>query len=189
VDALLDRCRTLAASACPSLGDMRAALEGEIDVDGLDALLVEDPTKPYGRRVLVDGPHMEMMIASWTRDVPCAAHDHGGSSGAVRVLRGEAVHTVWRIVEGGLEQVLQERVGPGSILVCGPDMVHSMVDGGAPDKLATLHLYADPIPFMMVYDPAADRTLQVAPTCGAWVPGAEQIVREVPGLLRRAAIA
>ena len=187
--ALLDRCLSVATGASPSLADMRGALEGDIDPAELDALLVEDPAKPYGRRVLLDGPHMEMMIASWTRGVTCAPHDHGGSSGAVRVLRGEAVHTVWHVVDGNMVQVLQERVGPGAILVCGPDMVHSMVDGGADDKLATLHLYTDPIPFMMVYDPTADRTLQVAASCGAWVPGSEQILREVPGLLRRAAIA
>lgn len=188
MQALLDRCRSLAQSR-PSLKAMRSALQGEIDASELDDLLVEDPAHPYGRRVLADGPHMEMMIASWTRGVSCAPHDHGGSSGAVRVLRGEAIHTVWRVSDGEMTLVLQERVGPGDILVCGPDMVHSMVDAGASDKLATLHLYTDPIPFMMVYDPDADRTLQVAGTCGAWVPGTDQIVREVPGLRPRAAIA
>jgi len=132
---------------------------------------------------------MEMMIASWTRGRVCAPHDHGGSVGAVRVLRGAAIHRVWSLVDGRLELAVEERVEAGAVLACGPDMVHSMGDAGASEKLATLHVYRDPIPFMVVYDPTASRTLQVAASCGAWIPGPEQILREVPGLHRRAFVA
>lgn len=187
--ALLERCRGVGQHPSPALADMKAALAGPIDQSDLQSLLVEDPDRPYGRRVLLDGPHMEMMIASWTRGRVCAPHDHGGSVGAVRVLRGEAIHKVWKLVDGRLELALEERVGPGHILACGPDMVHSMGDAGAADKLATLHVYRDPIPYMVVYDQRRSRTLQVSGNCGAWVPGPDQILREVPGLHQRAFVA
>lgn len=187
--ALLERCRGIGERPSPSLADMKAALSTAVDASELDAMLVDDPTRPYGRKVLLDGPHMEMMIASWTRGRVCAPHDHGGSVGAVRILRGEAIHKVWRLVDGGMELALEERVGPGHILACGPDLVHSMGDAGAAEKLATLHLYRDPIPFMVVYDQKRTRTLQVAGTCGAWIPGPDQILREVAGIHQRAFVA
>ena len=51
----------------------RVALSDEV----IDALVRTDPTKPYGRRVLLDTPHVESMVARWTRGVECAPHDHG----------------------------------------------------------------------------------------------------------------
>jgi len=187
--ALLQRCHALGELAEPTLDDLRRALEGPVDEAQVAELLVEDPQHPYGRRVLQDGPRVEMMIASWTRHLMCVPHDHGGSVGAVRVLRGQAVHRMWALRDGRLELAAEERVGPGDVLACGPDLIHSMGDAGASDKLATLHLYTGPIPFMVVYDVHAPRTLQVAANCGAWIPGPEQIVRELPGITRRASIA
>lgn len=187
--ALIERCREVGRRTELCLAELRQALTGPIEPDELQNWLIEDPDRAYGRRVLLDGPSMEMMIASWTRGVFCAPHDHGGSVGAVRVLRGEAVHRMWRPVGGRLELAAEERVGPGHVLACGPDLVHSMGDGGAPDKLATLHLYTGPIPYMVVYDLDQQRTLQVAPDCGAWIPGPDQILRALPGIERRAALA
>ena len=66
-------------------------------------------------------------------------------------------------------------------------MIHSMGDAGADERLATLHLYTGPIPYMVVYDVTGRRTLQVAASCGAWLPEPELIVREMPGIARRAA--
>lgn len=188
MDALLAQCHRLKDNADLGLADLRAAVRGAVDADAIDQLVVDDDSRPYGRKVLHDGPHLEMMVASWTRDVPCAPHDHGGSVGAVRVLRGEAIHRIWKVVDGELVLAREERAGPGAVLGCGPDMIHSMVDGGAEDKLATLHLYTDPIPFMVVYDVEGRRTLRVAASCGAWVPGPELVLDEVPGLHRRVAL-
>lgn len=186
---LLARCLELADRPGLSLTDLRLGVSGAIDAAELDDMLVEDPDRAYGRRVLHDGENLEMMIASWTRGVFCAPHDHGGSVGAVRVLRGEALHRMWRLGEHGLELAAEERVGAGHVLACGPDLIHSMGDAGAADKLATLHLYTGPIPYMVVYDTAAHRTLKVAANCGAWIPGPEHILRALPGIERRAAIA
>ena len=143
--------------------------------------MTADPSRPYGRRVLVGGPHCEVMVATWTRDRACAPHDHGGSRGVVRVLRGAAVHTVWRLVGGELVAVGRERLDEGAILSCGPDLVHSMVDAGDAHALVTLHAYVDPIASMTVYDLDHRRTLVVSGACGAWVPDAELILAEYTG--------
>ena len=159
--------------------------------DTLAALLRPDPDRPYGRRVLFANDAVEGMIATWTRDTPCAPHDHGGSFGGVRVLQGEALHQIYAVEEGALRPVKQERVGPGGLLACAPDLVHSMQDGGAADPLVTLHLYSGPIDYMVVYDVAGQRTVIVDGGCGAWLPWDQpELIRAVrPGLLPPAEVA
>jgi len=184
---MLSRCLKLKGRSDLRLEHLKHALDGPIDGRDVDHNLVEDNVHAYGRHVLHDGQFMEMMIASWTRDVRCAPHDHGGSVGAVRVLRGEGLHRVWAVKDGALVLLLEEVIRPGDIVSCGPDMVHSLGDNGADDRLATLHLYAGPIARQTVYDVTGNRTLLVGG--GAWIPEPELIQVQVPGLVRRAAIA
>jgi cysteine dioxygenase len=179
---LLARCRQVAALPAPSLDALREALATPTDGTGLAELLHPDPERPYGRRVLLDGPHAEMMLATWTRGRPCAPHDHGGSIGAVRVVRGRARHRVHRVHDGALRTLHEETLEAGTVLTCGPTLVHSMADDGAEDGLVTLHLYVGPIPHMTVFDLEAGRTLQVSGDCGAWVPGPEGILAARDGL-------
>lgn len=142
----------------------------DLDVQGLISVAKTDPSKPYGRRVLFQNDDLEVMVASWTRGVSCAPHDHGGSSGAVRVLQGRSRHLVWSLVDGALQVVKEEIVEAGGVMVCGPDMVHSMGDDGAAEPLVTLHVYTKSVDHMVVYDLDASETLVVEGSCGAWVP-------------------
>jgi len=141
-----------------------------LDIQGLLSVAKTDPSKPYGRRVLFQNDDLEVMIASWTRGVPCAPHDHGGSSGAVRVLQGRSRHLVWALVDGVLQVVNEEVVTAGGVMVCGADMVHSMGDDGATEPLVTLHMYTKSVDHMVVYDLDALETLVVDGSCGAWIP-------------------
>lgn len=186
VEPLLARCSALQADGEPGLGALLGALDGaRLTATALSTLTRPDPTRPYGRRVLQSGPHVEAMLATWTPGVPCAPHDHGGSVGGVAVVQGEAVHRVWRVTDGALRPVLAERVGTGGLLSCGPDLVHSMEDGGAEQPLVTLHLYAGPIDHMVVYDLEQGRTLVVEGGCGAWVPDDQpELIRAVHDGLR-----
>jgi cysteine dioxygenase len=156
-----------------------------LDVQGLIGVAKTDTSKPYGRRVLFQNDDLEVMVAAWTRGVPCAPHDHGGSSGAVRVLQGRSRHLIWDVVDGALQVVKEEIVTPGGVMVCGVDMVHSMADDGASEPLVTLHMYSDPVAHMVVYDLAAGRTLKVDGGCGAWVPseGSDQILKSRQGMM------
>jgi len=124
------------------------------------------------------------MLATWTRSVPCAPHDHGGSKGAMRVLRGEAIHFMWKVEAGQLVLAAEERLSTGAVVTFGPDLVHSMADAGKDRNLVTLHFYAGPIDYMVVYDVDATRTLIVEGRCGAWVPRDPLLIRkEFPGIL------
>lgn len=162
----------------------RVLSEAQISRDSVASLARPDPDRPYGRRVLLANDQVEAMLATWTRGVPCAPHDHGGSVGGVRVLQGAALHRVWRVRDGQLQLVMEERVEAGHVLSCGADLVHSMVDAGHEDPLVTLHLYAGPIRYMVVYDLEGAQTLIVDGGCGAWLPwGEPHLIRAVlPGL-------
>jgi predicted metal-dependent enzyme (double-stranded beta helix superfamily) len=138
--------------------------------DELRKISVADTTKPYGRRVLLDTDELEVMVAQWTRDMPCAPHDHGGSLGVVRVLQGRSRHQIWTVDDQGLRSVRKETVAAGETMMCGSDLIHSMEDDGAEDPLITLHMYTRSIDHMIVYDTEQHETLVVDGTCGAWVP-------------------
>ena len=193
--SLLERCHalgdsTVAEAGTIALSEIASVLAmGDLNDSEVASLARRDPSKPYGRRVIIDTDRLEGMVAQWTRGVPCAPHDHGGASGAVRVLRGEAVHTVWRLEEDDLAPIRIHRARRGDVIRCGPHMVQSMVDGGAMEPLVTLHLYADPIDHMVVYDLESADTYTVDGGCGAWIPHEQpELVRSRrPGLVRPSA--
>jgi cysteine dioxygenase len=176
---VLSRCHALAARTGLRTSDLAEAVAAGDPSDAL-AFATPDPSHPYGRRVLIQTPELEGMIATWTRAFPCAPHDHGGSEGVVRVLQGALIHRMWRVEGGRLVLVAEERNVAGDLLYCGAHLVHSMVDAGDPLPLVTLHLYHDPITHMVVYDRAVERTYVVQGKCGAWVPVSE------PELIRSA---
>lgn len=186
---LLARCHELAATPGLRLGHLR---ELAATVTLAPALLTElqqlDPTRPYGRHVVYADETLEVMVATWTRGKPCAPHDHGGSYGAVRVLRGAAQHHVWRVSDGELERIFDETATAGTVLACGPDLVHSMGDAEDDTPLMTLHLYTDSIDHMVVYDTQAGDTCIVDGSCGAWIPEPESgmLRLRTPGILSRA---
>lgn len=181
IDETLSALQTLSAdSPSVELSALTRFLRAENPVfNDLIALAEADPTKPYGRRVLLETDALEMMVACWTPGIPCAPHDHGGSLGAVRVLQGRSRHQIWRCTNNALRVVHEELVGPGGVMSCGSDLIHSMGDDGAPEPLITLHMYTKSIDHMVVYDLEASETLVVEGSCGAWVP------RDSPHMIRR----
>lgn len=190
--ALMAPCAALSARDSLALSDLRRLAESvQLDAAQRAALALPDAAHPYGRRVLLADDLLEVMVATWTRGVPCAPHDHGGSVGAVRVLQGRARHKVWRVVDGALVLQAEHTVEAGGVLACGPDLIHSMGDDGAADPLMTLHLYTDSIDYMVVYEPALAQTHIVDGSCGAWVPRGQPALlrRTVAGIRSRAALA
>ncbi len=143
----------------------------------VDPLCTEDPTHPYGRRVLLQTEHAEVMLATWTPRTPCAPHDHGGSEGAVRVIRGAGIHWIWQVQHNKLCLIHEERVKAGDVLEFKAGIIHSMGDAGERERLVTLHFYTGPIEHMIVYDVDGQKTLMVDGSCGAWLPW------DMPGLI------
>lgn len=190
---LSDGLRTWLASleACPSEASWRDTRSWLADrsADALTwqaellKLAVPDPSHAYGRTVLCNGPRVEVMVASWTPGRGCAPHDHGGSTGVVRILQGGATHLKYQLAGGDLVEEAREAVAAGGQLLVDPGLIHAMVpvDGAT---LVTLHLYADPIPSMAVFDCSSRRSLRVAGRSGAWIPeDTTLILEEVPGLV------
>lgn len=168
---LIERCPGLLGETAPPLAELLRALKDVSPcAEELREALRPDPSRPYGRRVFLGTPAVEGMLATWSPGARCAPHDHGGSSGGVRVLRGVASHRVYRVSQGALVLLAEERVPAGEVLAFGAGLIHSMGDAGGEAPLVTLHLYAGPIPHMIVYDLARGETLKVDGACGAWVP-------------------
>ena len=134
----------------------------------IQELSVVDERKPYGRKVLFNHSRLEVMIATWTRQSPCAPHDHSVSRSAILVLQGRSHHRLLQVREHQLVETLSERKCVGDIIRCAPLQVHAMGDDSAQDRLITLHAYAGGIDNMLVY--AEGQTLIVSGDCGAWVP-------------------
>lgn len=177
---MIERCRQAAEGSPPTIDELVALLrEGDVDEATLRALRLPDPHHPYGRRVLFATDTMEAMLATWNREWPCAPHDHGGSEGAVRVVRGRCLHQLWRTEGGRLVLEHEELRVAGDVIVAEADLVHSMGDAGGEEALITLHAYVGPIEHMVVWDVPGRRTLVVDGGCGAWIP------HDDPPLVRR----
>ena len=149
----------------------------------IEALMSPDSMHPYGRKVLFNHPRLEVMVATWTRGISCAPHDHHESRSAIRILQGRSHHRMFQCREGELVETLSERKEANTILLCPPRQIHAMGDDGADNVLVTLHAYAGSIDNMVVY--SETETLIVSGSCGAWIPEAEdnilgRIVGHVP---------
>ena len=185
---LIDDCRGLSDQSGITIDRIAAVLGGPgLTPDERAALQKVDARRPYGRRVVHAGDTLEIMVATWTRAHPCVPHDHGGSVGGVRVLQGEAIHRIYKVVDDRLTIAHEEVRRAGEVMLCGPDMVHQMVDAGAGEPLMTLHVYAGPIDHMVVYDVPTGSSHVVDGGCGAWIPLDEpELVRcSVPRIVRR----
>jgi len=140
---------------------------------------------PYGRTVLMAEDGLEVMIAGWSRGLPCAPHDHGPGQGAVRVLQGRARHRGFALHDGELRPAFDERLDEGAVLRCPRGFIHQMQDDGAARPLVTLHIYAGRTAPMTVYDLERHQTQWLGPGCGAWPRpvGAASVVECAAGFM------
>ena len=155
-----------------------------IEISDISELVHPDVDHPYGRRVFLNHPRLEVMVATWTRGVPCAPHDHHDSRSAIRVLQGRSHHRMFQCRMGQLQETLSERKEVDEILLCPPYQIHAMGDDNAEKPLVTLHVYTGSIDNMVVY--SETETLIVSGACGAWVPkDARDVVARCDGHVLR----
>ena len=154
----------------------------EIPSEALSSL-AEDPHHPYSRKILINHPNLEMMIARWTPNYSCAPHDHGDSHSAILVLDGCSEHKSYRIIDGELVCLDTEYKTKGELITCPPKQIHSMK--GHPN-LITLHLYTNSIDDMLVYDVDHPKTFLVDGGCGAWLPDSDDgVLAKAEGYVHR----
>jgi len=89
-------------------------------------------------RLLVSSLHLEAWLICWPPGGRLSLHDHGGASGALRVVRGNLYE---EFVPGGATRVRSRLVTAGEAVAFDGDYLHDVANRGS--VLATsVHLYA-----------------------------------------------
>jgi cysteine dioxygenase len=137
----------------PPFGELNAMLEGvEVNAEELRPY-VSFKEGTYARHRVHLGPHAELLVLCWRPGQRTPIHDHAGSYGAVRVLRGVMWETLFEM-EGGEGLVYKSSCEwtPGRVTGADVPDIHQL---GNPDvsgrDLVTLHLYAPPLSSLNVY--------------------------------------
>src|ERR1044071_6613634 len=99
------------------------------------------------------GEHAELLVLCWRPGQRTPIHDHAGSYGAVRVLRGVMWETLFEMEGGsGLAYKSGRDWTPGHVTGADVPDIHQL---GTPDvsgqDLVPLHLYAPPLTSLNVY--------------------------------------
>ena len=151
LSALVERLKRVAAP--PTFGELNALLAGvEVGADELRPY-VSFKEGTYARHRVHLGEHAELLVLCWRPGQRTPIHDHDGSFGSVRVLRGVMWETLFGMDEGrGLAYKSSREWTPGHVTGADVPDIHQL---GNPDvsgqDLVTLHLYAPPLASLNVY--------------------------------------
>ncbi len=137
-----------------SFGELNALMAG---VEVLDEELrpyVSFKEGTYARHRVRLWEHAELLVLCWRPGQRTPIHDHAGSYGAVKVLRGVMWETLFEMggAGRGLEYKSSREWTPGHVTGADVPDIHQL---GNPDvsgrDLVTLHLYAPPLTSLNVY--------------------------------------
>lgn len=94
----------------------------------------------YGRKLVFDGGHFEIMIMSWAPGDFSAIHDHGSTQwGAVQCF-GAAEHYIYRFSKGVLNMAEPAHYSPGMVHAVDHSLIHQMGNAGH-EPFLSLHVY------------------------------------------------
>ncbi|MEM7795372.1 MAG: cysteine dioxygenase family protein [Cyanobacteria bacterium P01_C01_bin.118] len=97
-------------------------------------------TDSYGRKLVYDGGHFEIMVMSWMPGDCSAIHDHGATQwGAVQCF-GAAEHYVYRFAKGVLSNLDDAHYTPGMVRAVNHSLIHQMANTGT-EPFLSLHVY------------------------------------------------
>jgi cysteine dioxygenase len=145
--------RLKAAGGPPSFAELSALMGGvEVEAEELRPY-VSFKEGTYARHRVHLGEHAELLVLCWRPGQRTPIHDHAGSYGAVKVLRGVMWETLFSMgVGAGLAYQSSREWGPGEVTGADVPDIHQL---GNPDvsgqDLVTLHLYAPPLASLNVY--------------------------------------
>ncbi len=96
----------------------------------------------YGRKMVFDGGHFEVMVMSWMPGDISAIHDHGGTQwGAVQCF-GAAEHYIYELNGSVLTTREVAPYSPGMVRSVSHDLIHQM--GNSSDRpFLSLHVYGN----------------------------------------------
>jgi predicted metal-dependent enzyme (double-stranded beta helix superfamily) len=96
----------------------------------------------YGRQLVIEGDHYEIMVMSWNPGDFSAVHNHGHTSwGAVQVF-GPVLHHTFAIIKEHFTLTKKEILATGSIVKVNNPLIHQMGNVTS-DPYLTLHVYGD----------------------------------------------
>lgn len=138
--------RQLEANRSLKPADMRRiVLEAEVQADDIAPWADYDHpvADSYGRNLIYQGDHFEIMAMSWKPGDFSGIHDHGYTEwGAVQVF-GPAEHATFRIEESRISTLARFQFEPGDVVGVSHTLVHQM--GNPTDQpFLTLHVYGRP---------------------------------------------
>jgi predicted metal-dependent enzyme (double-stranded beta helix superfamily) len=109
------------------------------------------PGDPDERRYIrvIGTPAYEAWLIAWPRGTSLDLHDHGGSWGVLRVVRGAVVETFSDGQQPG--RLHSHRLEAGDAVVLSPNRVHD-VWNPAEEQAVTVHVYSPPLESMTFYD-------------------------------------
>ncbi|SFS52233.1 cysteine dioxygenase [Marininema halotolerans] len=154
----------------PTARELKDVLDHlQVEEEELRQFLEEPGLFPYGRKLLYQSEHVEVLLMNWAKQFKCAPHDHGDSHGWVHVVKGESTQTVYSLEK---EVPIPKHTGisaEGTSFFAPRTMVHDM-ENCSESALITLHVYSPPISGMKVYDLERCMSCIVSKDCGAWWP-------------------
>lgn len=152
LDGLVER---LSRMGAPPAFEELSALLGGVEVGDEELRpYVSFKEGTYARHRVHLGEHAELLVLCWRPGQRTPIHDHAGSYGAVRVLRGVMWETLFEMGgdEEGLAYGSSREWTPGQVTGADVPDIHQL---GNPDvsgqDLVTLHLYAPPLASLNVY--------------------------------------
>lgn len=120
--------------------------EGHLSEDSVREWVAFDD-RTYRRNPILCMPHVELLVLCWKPGQVTPIHDHAGSTGAVRVLRGTATEIQYDRSKGSWLVPAQSRsYSPGELISSHDTHVHQVGNFAEPDEpLITLHCYSKPL--------------------------------------------
>jgi len=110
---------------------------------------------PYKRQVLYKNKDVEVVLITWPAKAISLAHDHGRSSGLIRVIKGSVYQDVYSKKTKRLIKKLIYRTN--DIILENPELIHIMGNNSKTSIAQTLHVYTPPLT-MKVY---TDKELKI----------------------------
>jgi hypothetical protein len=113
----------------------------------------EESSRWYGS--LFRDDVVDLWLLTWQQDNSTDLHDHGGSSGAFRVLSG-ALSEDRPVRRPAGTSLVRARRSVGETVAFGPRLVHDVHNVDATPAVS-LHVYSPPLTAMTYYDVAGNR--------------------------------
>jgi cysteine dioxygenase type I len=109
-----------------------------------------DPARRWHTR-LRTGAYVDVWLISWPRHQAAELHDHGGSIGALTVVRGTLTEHRWLPGPGGSGALVPRRLGTGAGAGFPLGYLHDVVNLD-PAPALSVHAYSPPLTAMSYYE-------------------------------------